>query len=150
MELNGDHVPETEEYGISSTVLRARKPFHRGRLREFVTEGRDSGAYGQVLRFKGFFSPAGRGAVSCPWSQAGTVARFEPSPPGAQDGESGQGQELVLIGTGLCPEALYAALEACLVGVDDTGPWRGSFPAWDVRTVDDVCEHEPARAAAPR
>lgn len=28
-ELNGDHVPETEEYGISSTVFRSSTPFHR-------------------------------------------------------------------------------------------------------------------------
>ncbi len=27
-ELNGDHVPETEEYGISSTVFRSELPFH--------------------------------------------------------------------------------------------------------------------------
>ncbi|KOV67533.1 hypothetical protein ADK64_09290 [Streptomyces sp. MMG1121] len=38
MELNGDHVPETEEYGISSTVFRSELPFHTGRLWRFVTE----------------------------------------------------------------------------------------------------------------
>ncbi|NUK72465.1 GTP-binding protein [Streptomyces lunaelactis] len=144
MELNGDHVPETEEYGISSTVFRAGRPFHPGRLWEFVTEGLDSGAYGQVLRSKGFFSLAGREQVTGLWSQAGAVARFEPS--GTSDGESGQGQELVFIGTGLRPEALRAALDACLLRADEKGPWHDPFPAWDVHAVDDVCEHEYERA----
>ncbi len=59
-ELNGDHVPETEEYGISSLVFRSAAPFHPGRLWEFVTETMDSGAFGRVLRSKGFFTLAGR------------------------------------------------------------------------------------------
>lgn len=63
MELNGDHVPETEEYGISSTVFRSELPFHPGRLWTFVTKGLDSGSYGQVLRSKGFFWLAGRPAA---------------------------------------------------------------------------------------
>lgn len=51
-ELNGDHVPETEEYGISSTVFRAELPFRPGRLWTSATEELDSGAYGQLLRSK--------------------------------------------------------------------------------------------------
>jgi len=147
MELNGDHVPETEEYGISGTVFRADRPFHPGRLWQFVTEGLDSGAYGQVLRSKGFFALAGRGPVTGLWSQAGAVARFEPS--GAHDAERGQSQELVFIGTGLRADALHAALEACLVGAEESGPWDDPFPAWDAHGVEDACEHEaPTPVAA--
>ncbi|MFF3246742.1 GTP-binding protein [Streptomyces sp. NPDC002870] len=135
MELNGDHVPETEEYGISSTVFRADRPFHPGRLWEFVTEGLDSGAYGEVLRSKGFFSLAGRELVTGLWSQAGAVARFEPS--GMHAAESGQSQELVFIGTGLRAEALRGALDSCLAGADETGPWHDPFPAWDVHCTED-------------
>ncbi|MEU2788439.1 GTP-binding protein [Streptomyces sp. NPDC007100] len=145
MELNGDHVPETEEYGISSTVFRAARPFHPGRLWEFVTEGMDSGAYGDILRSKGFFRLAGRPRVTGLWSQAGSVARFEPS---GTHGATGDAQELVFIGVGLRPAALHAALGSCLV-TDAETPGTDPFPAWDTYGVDDSCEHEgePARAA---
>ncbi|SFN59894.1 GTPase, G3E family [Streptomyces sp. cf124] len=137
-ELNGEHVPETEEYGISSTVFRAERPFHPGRLWEFVTEGLDSGAFGQVLRSKGFFTLAGRPGVIGLWSQAGSVARFEPT--AAQDEEAPFAQELVFIGTGLRGDALRAALAGCLVTGDEVGSGAldDPFPAWDVHGV--VCE----------
>lgn len=146
-ELNGDHTPETEEYGISSTVFRADRAFHPERLWAFVTEGLDSGAYGQVLRSKGFFRLAGRDRVTGLWSQAGSVARFEPAGTHEHDG---QGQELVFIGTELRPEALRQALAACLVQPDESGtPWCDPFPAWDVHGLDDAaCEHDHVLEAA--
>ncbi|MEU4202877.1 GTP-binding protein [Streptomyces sp. NPDC026294] len=155
-ELNGDHVPETEEYGISSTVFRAARPFHPGRLWAFVTEGMDSEAYGEILRSKGFFRLAARPHVTGLWSQAGSVARFEPSgthaPDGAgRDGDSGRDglpadvQELVFIGTGLRAEALHAALGDCLVTDAETRTeayGADPFPAWATYGVDDTCDHE--------
>ncbi|MDK1477001.1 GTP-binding protein [Streptomyces sp. 549] len=163
MELNGDHTPETEEYGISSTVFRSDRPFHPGRLWQFVTEQLDSGAFGHVLRSKGFFWLSSRPGVTGLWSQAGAVARFEPSgarDPGSAD-EQGretdeQGQELVFIGTDLRPDALHAALTACLTTDADTGACGGTgpapgpglpadedpFPAWDTYGIDDTCDHE--------
>ncbi|MFE7214732.1 GTP-binding protein [Streptomyces sp. NPDC001698] len=139
-ELNGDHVPETEEYGISSTVFRAELPFHPGRLWTFVTEKLDSGAFGEVLRSKGFFTPAGRRQVTGLWSQAGSVARFEPS--GARDTDSPEGQELVFIGTHLRADALHAALGDCLMADGEGLPPVDPFPAWDTYGIDDTCEHE--------
>ncbi|WP_411076041.1 GTP-binding protein [Streptomyces sp. cmx-4-7] len=138
MELNGDHVPETEEYGISSLVFRSGRPFHPGRLFAFVTEGLDSGAFGDVLRSKGFFRLAGRSRITGLWSQAGSVARFEPF--GVRD--DAQGQELVFIGTGLRAEALEAALESCLMAEGEPLPPVDPFPAWDSHGIDDACEHE--------
>ncbi|WP_030374773.1 GTP-binding protein [Streptomyces rimosus] len=152
MELNGEHVPETEEYGISSTVFRAARPFHPGRLWTFVTEGMDSGAYGEILRSKGFFRLAGRPGVTGLWSQAGSVARFEPSGAAGAAGSSEDVQELVFIGVGLRGGALRAALGRCLVtDAEVRAADYGSdpFPAWETYGVDGTCEHEdvPAWAA---
>ncbi|WP_327371194.1 GTP-binding protein [Streptomyces sp. NBC_01217] len=139
-EINGDHVPETEEYGISSTVFRSGLPFHPGRLWSFVTEGLDSGDFGQILRSKGFFWLACRPGVTGLWSQAGAVARFEPS--GARDADTCQGQELVFIGTELRAEALRAALAGCLMAEGEALPSVDPFPVWDTHGIDDACEHE--------
>lgn len=144
-ELNGDHVPETEEYGISSTVFRAELPFHPGRLWSFVTERLDSGAYGRVLRSKGFFTLASRPQVTGLWSQAGSVARFEPS--AARDTDAPYAQELVLIGTGLDARALRAALADCLMADGESLPATDPFPAWDTYGIDDTCDHEHTAAA---
>ncbi|MBB4683353.1 GTP-binding protein [Amycolatopsis jiangsuensis] len=121
-ELNGDHVPETEEYGISSVIFRARTAFDPVRLWEFVTERLDSGEFGTVLRSKGFFSLASRPGTLGLWSQAGSVARFEPQ------GVAGEPrQELVFIGVDLAGDALLSALAGCLATAPATAD---PFPEW--------------------
>ncbi|MFE9030699.1 GTP-binding protein [Streptomyces iakyrus] len=144
-ELNGDHVPETEEYGISSLVFRSSVPFHPGRLWDFVTGDLDSGAHGHVLRSKGFFTLAGREGVTGLWSQAGSVARFEPS--GVRDTDAPHAQELVFIGVGLRGPSLRAALAGCLMADGDELPTDDPFPLWDTGDVCDL-EHEHASPAA--
>ncbi|MGL5097053.1 MAG: GTP-binding protein, partial [Planctomycetia bacterium] len=74
-ELRGEHVPETDEYGISSFVFRARRPFHPQRLWDLVQERGFKG----VLRSKGFVWLATRNDVSGLWSQAGRVCSLEPA-----------------------------------------------------------------------
>lgn len=145
MELNGDHTPETEEYGISSTVFRSGRAFHPARLWDFVTSGLDSGAYGTLLRSKGFFLLASRPHVTGLWSQAGAVARFEPS--GARAASAAQGQELVFIGTDLRPDALHEALNSCLLSdaeQQQSAALPDPFPAWDTYGIDESCEHDHA------
>ncbi|WP_328875381.1 GTP-binding protein [Streptomyces sp. NBC_00287] len=144
-ELNGDHVPETEEYGISSTVFRSELPFHPGRLWALVTEELDSGAYGKVLRSKGFFTLASRPRVTGLWSQAGSVARFEPS--AARDDEAPHAQELVFIGTQLDAKALQSALTGCLMAPGESLPPADPFPDWDTYGIDEACDHEAGVAA---
>eukprot|EP00931_Biecheleriopsis_adriatica_P100805 TRINITY_DN76048_c0_g1_i1.p1 TRINITY_DN76048_c0_g1~~TRINITY_DN76048_c0_g1_i1.p1 ORF type:complete len:941 (+),score=180.12 TRINITY_DN76048_c0_g1_i1:20-2842(+) len=51
---HGEHVPESVEFGITSFIFRARKPFHPARLHKLMTEaGAREGAIGALLRLKG-------------------------------------------------------------------------------------------------
>jgi G3E family GTPase len=145
-ELNGEHVPETEEYGVSSTVFRSELPFHPGRLWDFVSEEMDSGRYGRILRSKGFFTLSSRPQVTGLWSQAGSVARFEPS--AARDHDAPYAQELVFIGTRLDADGLRAALTGCLLHPAEPAPSADPFPAWDTYGFDEACEHEHAVEAS--
>ena len=153
-ELRGEHVPETEEYGITSFVYRARKPFHPQRFYQWVQQG-----WPGVVRSKGYFWLATRPMLVGSWSQAGAMSRHglgglwwdavdrEDWP---QDDESraiiasrwaepwgDRQQELVLIGMGMDQAALTAAFDACLLSDAElaAGPaaWAAlpdPFPHW--------------------
>ncbi|MBS4197506.1 GTP-binding protein [Lederbergia citri] len=66
-ELNEEHIPETEEYGISSFVYRRKRPFHPERLNQWLEEWPV-----EVIRAKGFFWLATRNDWAGLLSQAGT------------------------------------------------------------------------------
>ncbi len=72
-ELNSEHTPETEAYGISSFVFRNRRPFHPVRFWEFV----QTSWPGNILRSKGIFWIASRPDEVLLWSQAGGSSRAE-------------------------------------------------------------------------
>jgi len=75
-ELQGEHTPETEEYGISSFTYRTSMPFDAVKLWDFL--GDDENWRG-VLRSKGFFWVAADHRVAYEWAQAGGVSNVSPS-----------------------------------------------------------------------
>lgn len=72
-ELNAAHLPETEEYGISSTVFRSSKPFHPERLWDYLTQQFPP----NVIRTKGLFWLAPMPDRALNFSQAGGSLRVE-------------------------------------------------------------------------
>lgn len=133
-ELRGEHVPETEEYGIASTAWRARRPLHPQRFHDFLHREWDNG---RLLRSKGWFWLASRPEEAGNWSQAGGLMRHgyagrwwhavprEQWPQDAesqaailahwQDGCGDRRQELVFIGQHVDFARLHAELDACLL-----------------------------------
>jgi len=135
-ELRGEHTPEIEEYGISSFVYRARKPFHPQRFFDFVNS-----EWKGVIRSKGFFWLASNPEFAGSWSQAGAMARHGvagywwaavPDEHWPEDQNSRDAiernwhdltgdarQEIVLIGMDMDQDALTAQFDACLLTDDE-------------------------------
>ncbi|MFU8829512.1 MAG: zinc metallochaperone GTPase ZigA [Phycisphaerales bacterium] len=144
-ELNAHHTPETEEYGISSFVYRARRPFHPERLYTLITTG-----HLPTVRSKGFCWLATQPDIAAMWSQAGGSFRISPAgrwwaaaprerwPDDAEsiqwieskwlEPHGDRRQEVVLIGIDLEQHKLCALLDSCLLSDEEmqTGPehWR--------------------------
>jgi G3E family GTPase len=155
-ELRGEHIPETEEYGISSFVYHARRPFHPARFHQWINQ-----EWPGVIRSKGYFWLASRPGLVGSWSQAGPVTRHElgglwwvavPQEEWPQDEDNRRiilerwvepygdaQQELVMIGIEMDKAALRQAFDACLLNDAElaAGPeawvrYEDPFPQWAI------------------
>ena len=154
-ELRGEHTPETEEYGISSFVYSARRPFHPQRFYDHLHHSEwDNGT---LLRSKGFFWLASRPEWAGNWSQAGGImhhglaGRWWFSVPKQQwpeqyvDDIHAQWcepfgdcrQELVFIGQNIDADKVRQELDCCLLndaelsaGKEVWKTYRDDFPVW--------------------
>ncbi|MCO7224270.1 zinc metallochaperone GTPase ZigA [Pleionea sp. CnH1-48] len=155
-EMRGEHVPETEEYGIGSFSYIARRPFHPEKFYNFL---HSTQKFGKLIRSKGFFWLASRPQFAGQWSQAGGIARYGfaglfwksvPKEDWPQDEEylasiqkqwvepfGDMRQELVFIGQGLDKQAMTQGLDECLLSEDELLKGKDywvtlsdPFPAW--------------------
>jgi len=144
-ELENNHTPETEEYGISSFVFRAQRPFHPQRWHRYLHEDYPH----NIIRAKGLFWMASRPDMAVSFSQAGGSLRLENAgswwcsmpeeernlyPAYAEAKRAIQERwhpewedrktELVFIGQDIDKEKNLAELEKCLLTDAEAEDWR--------------------------
>ena len=153
-ELQGEHTPESEEYGIGSFTYITPHPFDAEKLWSFI-ENADN--WRGVLRSKGFFWVAAEHSVAYEWAQAGGVCSMVPvgrwwaavpreewghpegqmpdQQPGWHHRFGDRSQKLVFIGQGMDEDAMRAELDSCLLepglaaeGVEAWDPLYNPFP----------------------
>lgn len=162
-EMAGEHTPETEEYGISSFVFRARRPFHPARFQQVLVEDQ----LGGVLRAKGLLWIASRHQIAGMLSWAGSSLSIEPAAiwyanmarqewPTDQDELQAIGrvwdpevgdrrQEIVFIGAEMDREQVEGRLAWALLTDEemkqDPAVWAAmddTLPAWELAGEDEL------------
>jgi len=156
-EMRGEHIPETEEYGISSFNYTARRPFDPEKFYNFL---HNTEQFGKLIRSKGYFWLATRPLFCAQWSQAGGIAHYGfagmfykaipqkdwPTEPELLADINSKWvepfgdmrQELVFIGQSLNQQAMIKALDDCLLpeeavlkGKDFWRTYNDPFPIWE-------------------
>ena len=148
-----DHVPETEEYGVTSFVYRARLPFVPELILEVL-----NGELPGVIRAKGHFWISTRPDWVAEFSLAGALSSVKPlgtwwaavpeeRHPAHESARAymqahwqepwgDRRQEIVFIGAGIDWPSLKARLDGCLVPAeaairpDDLPDYPDPFPIW--------------------
>lgn len=148
-EMRGEHIPESEEYGITSHAWQARRPLHAQRFHQFLNQ---EWSNGRLLRSKGYFWLAPCPNIVGSWSQAGGMMRYScagqwwasvPRADWPQDAESLKSiaekwqdevgdcrQELVFIGQNINFNQLEASLNACLLTDDELAQGPATWQQW--------------------
>ena len=152
-ELENEHVPETEEYGIGSFVFRSKKPFHPERFLNYLNERFPQ----NIIRSKGLFWLASRSNQALLWSSAGGSCKadsagvwwasmtFSQRINNASFNENknqiesdwdalfgDRKIELVFIGQHIDKKGMIAELEKCILTKEEIEKWKNqSFSTQD-------------------
>lgn len=140
-ELEKEHTPETEEYGISSFVYRSRAPFHPARFWHFIQNDWPA----NILRSKGLCWLASRPDVALSWSQAGASLMADRAgvwwctiPPEERYQDKATAKiirdrwhplfadrynEIVIIGQEMDVQRITAALDSCVCNDGEVNDW---------------------------
>jgi G3E family GTPase len=159
--LRGQEKSEKDEYGFSSFVYRAQRPFNTQRFAQFIESESDT-----IMRSKGFLWLSTRSDCVAQWGQAGASCRLEPagiwlaltpesewvlSPDERKEVAAAwhplwgdRAQELVVIGKDMDEQETRVQLDACLLTDEEMARgdifWASEadpFPPWCAPPEDD-------------